>query len=74
MRGLAGPLAGVARYTAHVLSRLGYRSRARLTPVIGRHFRFVNDSCNRAQVGWYGRIANFLTPFGFFEYAFTCRR
>lgn len=74
VRGIAAPPGVVVRYAARVLRQLGYNARARLTPDIDGHFAFVNDSRNRAQIGFYGWIADYLTPSTFIEWAFTCRR
>jgi Bacterial transcriptional activator domain/Bacterial extracellular solute-binding proteins, family 5 Middle len=74
VRGIDIPLAPLVRYAARMLRELGHRSRARLTPDINGHFEFVNDSRNHAQIGFYGWIADYLTPSSFIEWAFTCRR
>jgi YVTN family beta-propeller protein len=74
VRGIDIPLAPVVRYAARMLRELGYRARARLMPDINGHFEFVNDSRNHAQIGFYGWIADYLTPSSFIEWPFTCRR
>jgi YVTN family beta-propeller protein len=65
--------AGVVRYAARVLDTLGYRARARIMPGFRRYYPTVKDPRTHAQVGFYGWIADYLTPASFFEWNFTCR-
>jgi peptide/nickel transport system substrate-binding protein len=58
--------AAVARYTGAVLRRLGYRADVRVL-ALGPYFDRINDSRNRAQVGFIGWIDDFLTPSSFFD-------
>ena len=41
---------------------LGYRVRIRVVPDVTRYFDYVNDTRHHVQVGFYGWIADFLTP------------
>jgi peptide/nickel transport system substrate-binding protein len=65
--------AAVARYTGGLLRRLGYRARVHVFADAGAFFAYVNDSRHRAQIGFTGWIADFLTPSSFFD-PFRCEQ
>ena len=65
--------APVLRYAGEVLKRLGYRVRIREFPDVDRYYRYVEDTRNRAQLGFAFWGADFLSPSGFFE-SFRCDR
>jgi peptide/nickel transport system substrate-binding protein len=69
--GFVGRYLRVIRYAGEVLRRLGYRVRIGVQPDPDRYFNYVNDSRHRAQAGFDGWIADFLSPSNFFE-PFTC--
>ena len=62
----------VIRYAGSVLRDLGYRVRVRVVPDVARYFNYVNDTRHHVQVGFYGWIADFLSPSSFFD-PFTLR-
>jgi ABC-type oligopeptide transport system substrate-binding subunit len=65
--------AAVARYTGEVLRQLGFRARVHVFADPQSFFDYVDDSRHRAQLGFTGWIADYLTPSSFFE-PFTCAR
>jgi peptide/nickel transport system substrate-binding protein len=73
VRVTAGPkYAAVARYVRDVLRRLGYRAQARVFPDLDSYGNYVKDTRHRAQVGFWGWIADFATSSSFFD-PFSCR-
>jgi YVTN family beta-propeller protein len=68
----AEPWAGIARYTASLLRRLGYRtSVSKVVPTT--YTQTVGDSRTRAQIGLAGWGADYPRASNFFKPNFTCR-
>jgi ABC-type oligopeptide transport system substrate-binding subunit len=63
--------AAVAGYVGTVLRQLGYRPSVRVFADPAAFFDYVNDTRHRAQVGFTGWIADYLSPSTFFD-SFTC--
>jgi peptide/nickel transport system substrate-binding protein len=64
----------VGRYFADLLHRLGYRTSLRVLPVGFDYYDAVGDPRTRAQIGWFGWLADYPTPTSFFDPVFSCPR
>jgi peptide/nickel transport system substrate-binding protein len=61
------------RYFEHLLRRLGYRTSLTVLPTGYDYVEAVGDSRTRAQIGMSGWLADYPTPFTYFDPVFSCR-
>jgi ABC-type transport system substrate-binding protein/streptogramin lyase len=60
------------KYLVHVLDSLGYQARQRVVGDTGAYFAYVADSRHRAQIGFFGYIADYPAPSDFVDHLFNC--
>jgi YVTN family beta-propeller protein len=65
------PVVKAGRYFARLLRDLGYPSSVRVIPDFARYSSYVSDSRKRAQMGFDGWLADWLTP-SFLRTLFSC--